>query len=117
MADTEDASDAAPWLPLEGLRGDETKYPARAVIGGETILIFKTATGLRGVERTCPHQQATLTTAALLGNGSMIRCAQHNYVFKLSDGKGINCPGFSLKIYEVKAEGGGYVGRRVPVQA
>lgn len=117
MADTQDASDGAPWLPLEGLRGDETKFPARAVIGGETILIFKTATGLRGVERTCPHQQATLTTAALLGNGTMIRCAQHNYVFKLSDGKGINCPGFSLKIYEVKAEDGGYVGRRAPGQA
>ena len=114
MADNMQGGDAAPWLPLEGLKAEETKYPARAVIGGEHILVFRTPTGLRGVERTCPHQQATLATAAIIGNGTMIRCAQHNYVFKLSDGKGVNCPGFSVKLYEVKNEGGAFFGRPVP---
>jgi nitrite reductase/ring-hydroxylating ferredoxin subunit len=34
----------------------------------------------------------------------MIRCRWHNYVFRLNDGKAVNCPGFKLKVFEVKRE-------------
>jgi nitrite reductase/ring-hydroxylating ferredoxin subunit len=43
----------------------------------------------------------------------MIRCAQHNYTFKLSDGKGVNCPGFKIKVYEVKREDGALFARTI----
>ena len=31
--------------------------------------------------------------------------------FKLSDGKGVNCPGFKVKVYEIKEENGALYGR------
>ena len=44
-----------PWQPLTGLRPDNTKYPARASLEGEGIVILKTKNGYRGVQRACPH--------------------------------------------------------------
>lgn len=81
-------------------------FPVRAKLDGETILIFRTPSGFRGVERACPHLQATLVDALLVGNGTMLRCAQHNFTFRLVDGKGVNCPGHRLKVFEVKVEAG-----------
>jgi nitrite reductase/ring-hydroxylating ferredoxin subunit len=100
-----------PWQPLSGLRTDNTKYPARASLAGEGIVIFKTRNGLRGVQRSCPHMQATMMNAELTANETMVRCPLHVFTFKLSDGKGVNCPGFKVKIYEVKEEGGQLFGR------
>jgi nitrite reductase/ring-hydroxylating ferredoxin subunit len=100
-----------PWQPLSGLRVDNTKYPARASLAGEGIVIFKTRNGLRGVQRSCPHMQATMMNAELTANDTMVRCPLHVFTFKLSDGKGVNCPGFKVKIYEVKEEGGQIFGR------
>jgi len=100
-----------PWQPLSGLRVDNTKYPARASLEGEGIVIFKTKTGYRGVQRQCPHMQATMLNAELTANDTMVRCPLHVFTFKLSDGKGVNCPGFKVKVYEVKEEEGKFFGR------
>lgn len=100
-----------PWQPLSGLRADTTKYPARASLGGEGIVIFKTRNGLRGVQRSCPHMQATMMNAELTASDTMVRCPLHVFTFKLSDGKGVNCPGFRVKVYEIKEEDGQFFGR------
>jgi nitrite reductase/ring-hydroxylating ferredoxin subunit len=100
-----------PWHPLGGLRPDNTKYPARASLEGEGIVIFKTKAGYRGVQRACPHMQATMMNAELTANETMVRCFLHVFTFKLSDGKGVNCPGFKVKIYEIKEENGVLYGR------
>ena len=100
-----------PWLALGGLRPDATKFPVRATIGGESIVVLRTKSGFRGVQRTCPHMQGTMMNAELVANDSMVRCPLHVFTFKLSDGKGVNCPGFWIKIYEIKEEGGAFYGR------
>jgi nitrite reductase/ring-hydroxylating ferredoxin subunit len=108
------ASSQAPagsWQLLTGLHPEATKYPARANIAGESIVIFRTKTGFRGVQRSCPHMQATMMNAELVANDTMIRCSLHVFTFRLSDGKGVNCPGFRVRIYEVKEEGGALYGR------
>lgn len=99
------------WHPLSGLRPDNTKYPARATLDGVGIVIFKAKTGYRGVQRACPHMQATMLNAELTANDTMVRCPLHVFTFKLADGKGVNCPGFKIKIYEIKEEGGLFFGR------
>jgi len=43
----------------------------------------------------------------------MIRCRWHNYVFRLADGKGINCPGYKLRVFDVKLENGALYARAV----
>jgi nitrite reductase/ring-hydroxylating ferredoxin subunit len=99
------------WHPLVGLRPDNNNYPARASVEGEGIVILKTKSGYRGVQRSCPHMQATMMNAQLTANDTMVRCPLHVFTFKLSDGKGVNCPGFKIKIYEIKEEGGTFYGR------
>jgi nitrite reductase/ring-hydroxylating ferredoxin subunit len=99
------------WQLLTGLHPETTKYPARANIAGESIVIFRAKTGFRGVQRGCPHMQATMMNAELVANDTMIRCPLHVFTFRLSDGKGVNCPGFRVRIYEVKEEGGALYGR------
>jgi nitrite reductase/ring-hydroxylating ferredoxin subunit len=100
-----------PWQPLSGLSADNAKYPARASVDGERIVIFKTRSGYRGVQRSCPHMQATMLNAELAGNETMVRCPLHVFTFRLSDGKGVNCPGFKVSVFEVKEENGQFFGR------
>ena len=101
------------WELLSGLDPVSTKYPARARLGGEGIVILRTKSGFRGVQRSCPHMQATLMNAELTANDTMVRCPLHVFTFRLSDGKGVNCPGFRIKVYEVKEENGALYGRSV----
>jgi nitrite reductase/ring-hydroxylating ferredoxin subunit len=100
-----------PWQPLAGLRADHVKYPARASMEGEGIVVFKTKSGYRGVQRACPHMKATMLNAELTANETMVRCPLHVFTFKLSDGKGVNCPGFKIQVYEIKEDNGTLYGR------
>ena len=102
----------APWQRLDGLDPVAGTFPARARVDGEGILIFRTRTGFRGVQRSCPHLNSTLMDAELVGNDTMIRCRQHVFTFRLSDGRGVNCPGFSVRVFEVKDEAGTLYARR-----
>jgi nitrite reductase/ring-hydroxylating ferredoxin subunit len=101
-----------PWHVLAGLRPD-SKFPARANLEGEGIVILRTKAGFRGVQRSCPHLQGTMMNAELIANDTMVRCPLHVFTFKLSNGKGVNCPGFRLKVYEIKEENGVLFGRSV----
>jgi nitrite reductase/ring-hydroxylating ferredoxin subunit len=101
------------WHKLEGISAATEKFPARAKIAGEGVLIFRTRTGFRGVERACPHLKASLMDAALMANDTVLRCANHNFTFKLSDGKGVNSPAFRLRVFEVKVEDDAFYGRWV----
>jgi nitrite reductase/ring-hydroxylating ferredoxin subunit len=101
------------WQKLDGLDPASAAFPARARFGSDGIVIVRTKDGYRGVARTCPHLKASLLDAIMMGNGTMIRCAQHAFTFRLADGKGINCPGHRLQVYDVKAEDGALFARAV----
>jgi nitrite reductase/ring-hydroxylating ferredoxin subunit len=81
-------------------------FPAPAHVAGVPMWVFRIGAGFRGVQEMCPHERQSLGEASLAGGEKMIRCAYHNYTFKLADGKGVNCPGFSIAIYEIKEEAG-----------
>ena len=108
----EASSTEAAWQKLVELDPVSGTFPARARVDGEGILIFRTKTGFRGVQRACPHLNSTLMDADLVGNDTMIRCRQHVFTFRLSDGRGVNCPGFSVRVFEVKDEAGTLYARR-----
>ena len=52
-----------------------------------------------------------MMNAELTANDTMVRCHLHVFTFKLSDGKGVNCPGFKVTVYEIKEENGKLFGR------
>lgn len=100
------------WHPVEGFEPDTAKFPARARVDGEDILVIELADGYRGVQRFCPHQGVNLARSLIIGDGAMIRCAQHAFTFRLADGKGVNCPGFAISVYDIARDGDRFVGRR-----
>jgi nitrite reductase/ring-hydroxylating ferredoxin subunit len=101
------------WQVLEGINPDTAEFPALSRVGPDRILVLRIGDGFRGVERGCPHQQRSLHDAFLQGGDTMIRCRWHNYVFRLRDGKSVNCPGFKLKVFDVKRENGALLARPV----
>jgi nitrite reductase/ring-hydroxylating ferredoxin subunit len=103
----------AAWQELAGLDPATAQFPAQARFDDHRILVLRIGTGFRGVERSCPHQQRSLHDAFLQGGDRMIRCRWHNYVFRLADGKGINCPGYKLRVFDVKLENGALYARAV----
>jgi nitrite reductase/ring-hydroxylating ferredoxin subunit len=103
----------AAWQELAGLDPATAQFPAQARVGNDRILVLRIGEGFRGVERSCPHQQKSLHDAFLQGGDRMIRCRWHNYVFRLADGKGINCPGYKLRVFDVKLENGALYARAV----
>jgi nitrite reductase/ring-hydroxylating ferredoxin subunit len=102
------------WQELTGLKPDAERFPVRARVGGEGIVVFRVGDGFRGVERACPHMRATMMEAELTSNDSMLRCPLHVFTFRLSDGKGVNCPGFRLRMFEIRQEGEHFLARAMP---
>jgi len=90
------------WQRIDGVDASTARFPVRTKCGTEGIVIFRTGDGYFGVQQACPHQGGSMTNAVLQGNGSMIRCTRHNYVFRTANGNPVNCPGFRLKIFEVR---------------
>jgi len=96
----------AQWHSLEGIEPDSAEFPIAADIDGEHIVIYRVGAGFRAVQRLCPHKAGDfLENGTLLGNGSMLRCGLHGFVFKLDTGKSANAPGFEVTVYDVTREG------------
>lgn len=103
----------AGWTPLTGVDPDGATFPARAKLDGQDVIVFRLGDTWRAIQRNCPHQEASFIDAILMGDGKMVRCALHGYTFRFSDGKGVNCPGYRIKVYEVMREAAGLVARAV----
>jgi nitrite reductase/ring-hydroxylating ferredoxin subunit len=103
------------WHVLDGIDPAAATFPARARAGNEPLIVLALGEGkFRGVQRACPHLHAPFAEGALMSNATMLRCTKHNYIFRLSDGKGVNCPGFRIKVFEVKTEDNRLLARLVP---
>jgi nitrite reductase/ring-hydroxylating ferredoxin subunit len=99
------------WHRLENFDPAAATFPARARLNGEWILLFQARDGLRGVERACPHLKATLQDAVLMAGGTVLRCKQHNFTFKLSDGRGVSPPSTQLRVFDIRVADGVAYGR------
>lgn len=105
----------AAWHEITDCDPATATFPTRVRAGSEGIVLFRQGDGFLGVQRACPHQGGTMLDAVLQGNGSLIRCTKHNYVFKTGTGAPVNCPGFHLQMYDVKLEGGRLFARARPL--
>jgi nitrite reductase/ring-hydroxylating ferredoxin subunit len=105
MTDTPEA-----W-ETTGIDPRSATFPATAVVAGLPIWVFRVNDGFRGVQELCPHDQRSLENARIVGNATMVRCAFHNYTFELTNGSGVNCPGFRIAVYEIKEEDGTLLAR------
>lgn len=93
------------WRPAEDISLSDAQFPLLAKVGDERVVILDTGKGFRAVELRCPHQKAAMTNGIMMGAGTMVRCPKHNFIFRLTDGKGVNCIGLNLQVYDVRQNG------------
>lgn len=103
-------ADEASWERLDGVAPDAMSIRAR--LGDEPILIFETASGLRGVQSHCPHAGYSLAQAQVV-DGESVRCYFHGCTFRLTDGRGTSCDRYRVAVFDVKEEAGALFARRV----
>lgn len=105
----------AGWHAVEGVDPRAATFPAAGRFNDVRVWIFRSNAGYFGVAYTCPHAFQTMDTGQLVENGTAIRCSYHHYIFRLSDGRGSNCPGYTLATYDVIENAGNLsIRRRVP---
>lgn len=95
------------WVKVEGLPEGPLSEPTVVKAGSKRIVIVDTGKGYKGMEVACPHLKAPMTKGILMAGGTMIRCPKHNFIYRLSDGKGVNCLGLELEVYETRASDAG----------
>jgi len=100
------------WRAVHGVDPQRTAFPAAARCGDDRVWIHRLAAGFIAVAYSCPHAHQTMDTAQFVEGGRAIRCSYHHYAFDVSDGRGINCAGYTLAIYDVKDEAGRLLIRR-----
>ena len=104
---TESNTAAADWHAVPDLAPAEATWPVETTVAGVPLLIFKTKGGYRACEPLCPHQKVPLKSGTLMGGDTMVRCSRHNFIFRLTDGVGVNCVGLKLKIDPIRERDGG----------
>ena len=93
------------WHDLEENFTEGTAFPVAATVDGADIVVFRNGEKYFGVQRLCPHQGGDFVRrGALIGNGKMLRCTLHGFVFKLATGKAVNVGQHCIDIYEVRRE-------------
>lgn len=103
---TEQAAAAAIWQPVADVVPAEAAWPLEATVAGVPVLIFKTKDGYRACEPLCPHQKVPLKSGTLMSGDTMVRCSRHNFIFRLTDGVGVNCVGMKLRVYQARERDG-----------
>ncbi len=94
------------WVVLDGIDPGAASFPIEAEAAGVKVLVFRTKDGYRGCEPLCPHQHVPLRSGTLMSGDTMLRCSRHNFIFRLTDGAGVNCVGMKLKVYDVRERAG-----------
>ena len=103
---TESDVAAAAWQAVPELEPASATWPVETTVAGIPVLIFRTKDGYRACEPLCPHQKVPLKSGTLMGGDTMVRCSRHNFIFRLTDGAGVNCVGMKLRVYEVRERDG-----------
>ncbi len=83
------------WRPIARVDASTPGFPAAGAIDDVDIVVWQTAAGYCATARACPHQYADLLAGKLVADRTALRCPVHAFTFQLSDGEGVNCPGFT----------------------
>ncbi len=74
-------------------------------VDGWEVLVLRDSTGtLRAMDGVCPHEQFPLAMGSF--DGTVITCANHQWCFDATTGKGIRPPSCRLETYLLKVEDG-----------
>ena len=94
------------WHDLREIDAEESEFPVAATVDGEDIVIFQVGDDYRGAQRLCPHKEGDFVSrGVIMGNGKMLRCSLHGFIFNLASGKGVNAGPQCIDIFEIRRDG------------
>jgi len=97
--------DAAPaWVPVLALDAAELATPRAVEVDGIELVVLRHGDRYVAMDRWCPHSAGDLARGRLLGKA--LKCPLHGFMYSVDTGRGVNCPGFAVKVYEVRVDDG-----------
>lgn len=73
------------------------------VDGWEVLVVRDKSGALHALDGTCPHEDYPLVYGEF--DGAILTCANHQWCFDVSTGRGVNPPGCRLDKYLVEVDG------------
>ena len=92
------------WVTVLDLAESPLDQPQPVNVHGEDLIIFRHGERYVSMDRWCPHQNGDLAGGQIVGRA--LKCPLHGFMFSVDAGRGLNCPGFNLRVHDVQVENG-----------
>jgi nitrite reductase/ring-hydroxylating ferredoxin subunit len=92
------------WVKVLDLEESPVDQPQPVTVEGRDLIIFRHGERYVLMDRWCPHQNGDLAEGQVIGRA--LKCPLHGFMFSVDAGRGLNCPGFTLRVHEVRVENG-----------
>lgn len=92
------------WVTVLDLAESPLDQPQPVNVHGEDLIIFRHGERYVSMDRWCPHQNGDLAGGQIVGRA--LKCPLHGFMFSVDAGRGLNCPGFKLRVHDVQVENG-----------
>lgn len=97
-------TDEVDWMPVFDLKQTPFSKTLAVQVAGEDVIIFRCGGGYVAMDRWCPHRRGDLVFGRVTGNA--MKCTLHGFMFSAESGHGLNCPGFNVRVHELRVEDG-----------
>jgi len=95
---------ASAWVPLVGIDAADLASPRAVEVEGVDLVVLRQGERYVAMDRWCPHSDGDLAKGRVLGKA--LKCPLHGFMYSVDTGRGMNCPGFSVRVYEVRVDDG-----------
>ena len=98
----------ADWIEAGSLADVPEGRPAKVSLGGDEVLLYRTAERVLAASNRCTHQAAPLHRGTVRPSGSLVvsTCPLHGSQFDLGTGRVLRGPAVrTLPLYEARVEG------------
>ena len=100
----ETAGEGDGTAPIGSVEEWEHRPSKIVTVGGEAVAVFKTPSGFRACQNTCPHAGGSLGEGAV--EGDVVTCPLHGWQFDLRNGTCVSEVGNDIKIYGTEIKEG-----------
>ena len=94
---------ASAWVPVLDLAATPLDAPRPVEVEGVELVLLRQGERYVAMDRWCPHSDGDLAQGRLLGKA--LKCPLHGFMYSVDTGRGVNCPGFAVKVHEVRVDG------------
>jgi nitrite reductase/ring-hydroxylating ferredoxin subunit len=101
----EEQAAAEGWIPVLDLDVAALEAPRAVTVEGVELVVLRQGDRYVAMDRWCPHSYADLAQGRVLGKA--LKCPLHGFMYSVDTGRGVNCPGFAVQVYEVRVDSGG----------